>query len=43
METIKSYNNKELMELFKNKVDCIDIDELCNSFLIGGLEDASNN
>lgn len=26
MEMIKSYNNKELIELFQNKVDCIDID-----------------
>ena len=44
METIKSYNNKELMELFQNKVDCIDVDDLCENFLIGGDgNDVANN
>ena len=43
MEMIKSYNNQELIKLFRNKVDYIDIDELCNSFLIGGDEDEITN
>ena len=33
MEMIKSYNNQELMELFQNKVDCIDIDGYAEDFL----------
>ena len=33
METIKSYNNQELMELFQNKVDYIDIDGYAEEFL----------
>lgn len=43
MEMIKSYNNQELIELFQNKVDCIDIDDLCEHFLIGGDEDEITN
>ena len=43
METIKSYNNQELMELFQNKVDYIDIDgyaeDICNLYNSGCIND----
>lgn len=44
MEMIKSYNNQELIELFQNKVDCIDIDgyaeDICNLYNSGCINDA---